>query len=119
MSGHGETMIYSTAARVLGPLEARGARSPVARLAIGDRRLPLPAEGATIGRSRDCDIVLSDVGVSRRHADIRPSPGGWTITDLGSTNGVLLNGLPVQGVQPLRPGDRVELGSTEIVLESA
>ena len=49
--------------------------------------------GAVIGRSRDCDIVLDDAGVSRKHAEIRPSGDGWTVADLGSTNGVLVNGL--------------------------
>jgi hypothetical protein len=117
--GHGETMIYSTSARVGGPVEEAHARrqAPRARLAVGDRRLLLPPGGATIGRSRDCDIVLDDVGVSRRHAEVRPGPEGWTIADLGSTNGVLLNGGQVRGLGPLKPGDRVELGSTEIVFE--
>ena len=78
----------------------------------------LAPAGATIGRSRDCDIVLDDVGVSRRHAEIRPGPDGWTVEDLGSTNGVLVNGRSVRGAQLLQPGDRVELGSTEIDLRS-
>ena len=71
----------------------------------------------TIGRSRDCDIVLDDVGISRHHAEIRPGSDGWTVRDLGSTNGVLVNGQPALEAQPLQPGDRVELGSTEIVFE--
>jgi pSer/pThr/pTyr-binding forkhead associated (FHA) protein len=87
-------------------------------LAVGGRRLPVPTAGGTIGRSRDCEIVLDDVGISRRHAEIRPGRGGWTIEDLGSTNGVLVNGLEIRGAQPLHPGDRVELGSTEIVFEA-
>ena len=61
--------------------------------------------------------MLDDAGVSRRHAEIRPGPDGWTIADLGSTNGVLLNGEDVRGTRPLHPGDRIELGSTEIVFE--
>jgi pSer/pThr/pTyr-binding forkhead associated (FHA) protein len=61
--------------------------------------------------------VLDDVGISRRHAEIRPSRGRWTIEDLGSTNGVVVNGHQIRGAQPLQPGDRVELGSTEIVFE--
>ncbi|HEX3910916.1 MAG TPA: DUF3662 and FHA domain-containing protein [Solirubrobacteraceae bacterium] len=116
--GHGETMIYSTSARVRGPVEEAQARRPSrALLVLGGRRLPLPARGATIGRSRDCDVVLEDAGISRHHAEIRPDAGGWTVADLGSTNGVRLNGRAVRAVQPLRAGDTVELGSTEIVFE--
>jgi hypothetical protein len=116
---HGQTMIYSTSRRVGGPLEEAHAhrRNIRALLAVGPRRLLLTPEGGTIGRSRDCDIVLDDVGISRRHADIRSGPGGWTIEDLGSTNGVLVNGRTVRGAQPLHPGDRIELGSTEVIFE--
>jgi hypothetical protein len=116
---HGQTMIYSTSARVRGPVEEAHARRPPARalFAVGGRRLPLPAGGGTVGRSRECDIVLDDAGISRRHAEIRPCPDGWTIEDLGSTNGVLVNGRGIRGAQLLHPGDRVELGSTEIVFE--
>jgi predicted component of type VI protein secretion system len=115
---HGETMIYSTSARVRGAVEeAQAARPARALLAVDGRRLPLPARGATIGRSRDCDVVLEDAGISRRHAEIRPGTEGWTVADLGSTNGVRLNGRALRGAEPLQAGDRVELGSTEIVFE--
>jgi hypothetical protein len=116
---HGQTMIYSTSARVRGPVEAANARrrAPRALLAVGGRRLIVPPTGGTIGRSRDCDIVLDDVGISRCHAEIRPGVDDWTIADLGSTNGVSVNGHGIRGAQQLHPGDRVELGSTEIVFE--
>ncbi len=116
---HGQTMIYSTSARVGGAVqEAHARRAPQrALLAVGGRRLLVPPGGGTVGRSRDCDVVLVDAGLSRRHAELRPGPDGWTVEDLGSTNGVRVNGAPVRGVQPLRSGDRVELGSTEIVFE--
>jgi len=86
-------------------------------LAVGGRRLLVPPAGGTLGRSRDCDVVLDDAGISRHHAELRPGPDGWTVADLGSTNGVRVNGVQVRGVQLLRSGDRVELGSTEIVFE--
>jgi hypothetical protein len=114
---HGKTMIYSTSARLARPLEESGRRPPRALLAVEGRRLIVPPGGATIGRSRDCEIVLEDSGISRRHAEIRPGAGGWTLEDLGSTNGVRLNGRALEGAQPLSAGDRVELGSTEIVFE--
>jgi hypothetical protein len=115
----GETMIYSTSARVRGPLDDAQARRPVpqATLAVGARRLPLPPAGGTVGRSRDCDIVLEDPGISRRHAEIRVSAGGWTVADLGSTNGVLLNHRALRGEHPLQHGDVIELGSTQITFE--
>jgi len=115
---HGQTMIYSTSARTretLEPVHAR--RAARALLAVSGRRLIVPPGGATIGRSRACDVVLEDAGASRRHAEIRPHPEGWTLQDLGSTNGVRVNGRSIRGVQPLHPGDRVEIGSTEIVFE--
>jgi hypothetical protein len=118
MGEHGETMIYSTSARVRGPVEEAHARRSSALISVAGRRLPIPPRGATIGRSRDCDIILDDVGISRRHAEIRPADAGWTVGDLGSTNGVRLNGRAVTGTQTLQSGDRVELGSTEIVFEA-
>jgi predicted component of type VI protein secretion system len=116
---HGQTMIYSTSARVRGPLaEAPDRRrTPRGLLLVQGRRLLLPPGGGVVGRSRDCEIVLEDSGISRHHAEIRPAAEGWTVEDLHSTNGVVLNGRPVRGAHLLQPGDRLELGSTEIVFE--
>jgi hypothetical protein len=115
---HGETMIYSTSARLRGPAR-ESARRPPRRplLGVGGRRLLIPPTGGTIGRSRDCDVVLDDAGISRHHAEIRPNGSGWTVADLGSTNGVIVNGRNIQGAHALLPGDRLELGSTEILFE--
>src|SRR4051794_18435407 len=90
-SGH--TMVYSAAERLSQPLEERAQvhRSTVL-LIPGDKRLLVGPAGATIGRSRECDVVLQDVNVSRRHAEVRPRGGAWVVSDLGSTNGVVLNG---------------------------
>jgi pSer/pThr/pTyr-binding forkhead associated (FHA) protein len=83
-------------------------------LAEGKRML-IGSTGAVIGRSRDCDIVLSDPNVSRRHAEIRADGrGGWTIHDLGSTNGVKLNGQRANGPAPLESGDRIALGTADL-----
>jgi hypothetical protein len=115
---HGNTMIYSTSERVRGPVEAAQRTRPQrALLAVGGRRLLLPPGGGVVGRSGDCDVVLDDTGISRRHAQIRPTPDGWEIEDLGSTNGVLVNGVQVHGREPLRGGDVIEFGSTEVAFE--
>ena len=77
------------------------------------RRVSLDKEVLTIGRLADCDIVVDDKGVSRRHAQIRTKDGASTLTDLGSTNGTSLNGKPVQS-RPLNDGDRITVGTTVI-----
>jgi len=122
----GHTMIYSNAERMRGtdgseedPLERPRPRPQRAMLLLGGRRLLVPPGGGTVGRSRECDVIVDDAGVSRRHAELRPAAGGWTVHDLGSTNGLRVNGEDVRGERPLSSGDRVELGSTEIVFELA
>ena len=115
---HGHTMIYSTSERVQAPLEAaRAARGARALLIVDGKRMLVPPAGGVIGRSRDCDVVLADANVSRRHAELRPDGDGWAIVDLDSTNGVSVNGRLIDHATRLRPGDRLELGSTEIVFE--
>jgi Protein of unknown function (DUF3662)/Inner membrane component of T3SS, cytoplasmic domain len=115
---HGRTMVHSTADRVQAPLaEERRARRGRAFVLAEGKRLPVPAAGAVIGRSRDCDVVLGDSNVSRRHAEIRPSGTGWTVADLGSTNGIRVNGRPASGAVALAPGDRLELGTVPVGFE--
>ena len=114
----GETMIFGEQAPVAASPPAPQRAAPQrALLVVGGRRLIVPPQGGVIGRSRDCALVLEDAGVSRRHAELRNAAGEWTIEDLGSTNGVLVNGRPLRGAQVLRAGDRIELGSTEAVFE--
>ncbi|HEY2631216.1 MAG TPA: DUF3662 and FHA domain-containing protein [Solirubrobacteraceae bacterium] len=117
----GNTMIFSNSERVGGAVASVGGRRrPKALLVVAGRRLLVPPRGATIGRSRDCDIVLDDAGVSRRHAELRPeSATTWAIEDLGSTNGVRVNGFVVAGAHELRTGDRIGMGSTEMTFEVA
>ncbi len=116
----GNTMIFSNSQRVRGAVEGTGARRrSKALFVVAGRRLLLPPAGAEVGRSRDCDIVLEDSSISRRHAEVRPAGSGWTIEDLDSTNGVRVNGVAVHGSQRLHTGDRIEMGSTEIFFEIA
>jgi Protein of unknown function (DUF3662)/FHA domain len=114
----GRTMIYSNAERLAEPLEERAsARAQTALLLIDGRRLLIGPAGATLGRSRQSDIVLGDPNISRQHAEIRPRGGSWVLTDLGSTNGSRLNGRPVERPEVIRPGDEIELGSTLLRFE--
>jgi hypothetical protein len=114
----GRTMIYSTAGRVAEPLEERArARHETALLVTGGKRLVVGPGGVTMGRSRQCDVMLDDPNVSRTHAEIRARGGSWVLTDLGSTNGSRLNGRRVDGSEVLKPGDEIELGTSRITFE--
>jgi pSer/pThr/pTyr-binding forkhead associated (FHA) protein len=115
---HGRTMVYSAAGRVAAPLEERArARAETALLLLDGKRMVIGAAGVTIGRSRQCDIVIDDPNVSREHAEIRPRGGSWVLTDLGSTNGSSLNGRRVSGAEVIRPGDEIELGTVAVTFE--
>jgi len=114
----GRTMIYSAAGRLVEPLEER-ARSRVhtALLLLDGKRLVVGPTGVTLGRSRQCDIVLQDPNVSRQHAEVRPRGGSWVLNDLGSTNGSLINGRRIDGPEVLKPGDEIEIGTSAIKFE--
>ncbi|MCW3008054.1 MAG: hypothetical protein JWP17_2680 [Solirubrobacterales bacterium] len=115
----GNTMIYSTSDRHQEQLsEVRANRAGRAIVVVDGKRMLVGAAGATLGRSRECEIVVDDANVSRKHAEVRPGPQGWTIADLGSTNGVRVNGRAVgQAPAPLADGDRVELGTALVTFE--
>jgi hypothetical protein len=66
----------------------------------------------TLGRDITNDIVINDPEVSRHHLRITRGAGGYTLEDLGSTNGTFINGQRLTGARPLRPGDMVGLGET-------
>jgi hypothetical protein len=91
---------------------------PGAYLDIGGRQVAVGAAGAVIGRSPDCDIVIAANEVSRRHAQVAPDAEGWILTDLGSTNGVRLNGRQIGVPTRLADGDVIELGSVELLFEA-
>ncbi len=76
--------------------------------------LGLSGRGLTLGRAGDVDVVLEDVYVSDEHAQILPDDGGWSVRDLGSTNGTFLNGAKVTRPTPLAAGDQLRVGKTRI-----
>ena len=67
---------------------------------------------STLGRDITNDIVINDPEVSRHHMRMTRGAGGYTIEDLGSTNGTFVNGQRLTGARPLRPGDMIGLGET-------
>jgi len=72
----------------------------------------LAGDRVVVGRSPDCDVVLDDPRVSKRHAALRRRDGRWWIEDLGSTNGTVVDGRPLHAPAALTPGGRIELGGT-------
>lgn len=78
---------------------------------------PLVQETVRLGRAHDCDVRLTDTGVSRHHAELRYSDDAWRITDLASTNGTTVNGTPVRTAR-LVDGDRLSLAGTELVFRA-
>jgi hypothetical protein len=114
----GRTMVYSTAGRVAEPLEERArSRQQTALLLMGGKRLVVGPAGATMGRSRQCDVMVDDPNVSRAHAEVRPRGGSWVLSDLGSTNGTRLNRRRLEAPEVLKPGDEIELGTTLLTFE--
>jgi hypothetical protein len=114
----GRTMVYSSAGRVAEPLEERAqSRQATALLLVDGNRVVVGPGGATVGRSRQCDVVIDDPNVSRRHAEIRPRGGSWVLSDLGSTNGSSLNGRRIDSPEVIRPGDEIELGTSVLRFE--
>jgi hypothetical protein len=113
----GHTMVYSVSERVSEPLREPDPRRGRARLRVGDRVEVVGPAGAVLGRSRDCDVVLDDPNVSRHHAEVRPSGGSWIVNDLGSTNGVKVNGRRIRGPESLKRGDVIELGTSSVTFD--
>jgi serine phosphatase RsbU (regulator of sigma subunit) len=71
----------------------------------------------TIGRSARNDLCIPDPFASRVHAEVRKEADQYILQDLGSANGTLYNGAPVDGTIKLSPGGRIRIGETEIVYD--
>jgi Protein of unknown function (DUF3662)/FHA domain len=116
---HGHTMVYSVSDRIAEPLREEDPRRGSAVLRVDGRTELLGSGGGVIGRSRDCDITVEDPNVSRHHAEVRPSGGSWIVRDLGSTNGVKVNGRRLDPARPqsLKAGDVVEIGTSRLTFD--
>jgi len=75
----------------------------------------LDAERTTIGRSDDANVVLDDVTVSRRHAELLRTPQGWQLQDSGSLNGTYVNRERIGAAVTLASGDEVQIGKYRFV----
>jgi hypothetical protein len=115
----GATMVYrpktDAAAGSAEPGEAPVEREVVALIVDGERH-EIAKRVTVLGRGQDCDIQLADPNVSRRHAEVRQEETAYWIVDLGSTNGMEVNGQRLRQAK-LEDGDRINLGSTELVFE--
>lgn len=88
------------------------------RLVSGDgRQYAITMGSTTIGRGEQAQIRLPDVGISRVHVRVDFDGGQVVITDLGSTNGTLVNGQRISTVV-LQPGDMIQLGTTSLTLQA-
>jgi predicted component of type VI protein secretion system len=96
------------------PAPAAPARFATVSVSGIDHDVVLQGDRVVVGRLGSCDICLTDRNVSRQHAAFVSGPAGWSIADLDSTNGTLLNGAPVAR-KTLRDGDIVTVGVTELV----
>ena len=74
--------------------------------------------GTTIGRASECEILLTSPGVSRQHARVEREDGALVIVDLGSRNGIAVNGVRV-GRHPLKPGQQILVGSIPLLVTTA
>lgn len=94
-----------------------GRPAQLARLidTTNNRAYTLNATRLMVGRESKNDIVVPDINASRSHAELAcDAQGTWHITDLGSTNGTLVNGFDTAS-QPLEEGDRITIGTTNFV----
>ncbi|MGI9657802.1 MAG: FhaA domain-containing protein, partial [Gaiellaceae bacterium] len=83
---------------------------------IGGQRHDMQSGAAVLGRSQQCDIVVDDAGASRRHAEVRLEGEAWFAIDLGSTNGLYVNGDRIDRVA-LAHGDVLSIGRTQMRFE--
>jgi hypothetical protein len=113
----GHTMVYSAVRERDRNRPKRPEQAVGAVVSLADRRYVLDGPRATIGRSKSVECVLSDPNVSRRHAELRRDESGdWQIADLGSTNGIKVNGRRVPSTR-LSPGDEVTVGTTTFTFD--
>ena len=114
-----ETVVFAGGQQAATPMPAQAAVRARLIDTTNNRAYDLASARLLIGRESKNDIAVHDVNASRTHAELRFEPQGvWTITDLGSTNGTLVNGREV-ATQPLSEGDRMTIGMTNFMFTQA
>lgn len=114
-----ETVVFAGGQQAATPMPAQAAVRARLIDTTNNRAYDLASARLLIGRESKNDIAVHDVNASRTHAELRFEPQGvWTITDLGSTNGTLVNGREV-ATQPLSEGDRITIGMTNFMFTQA
>jgi hypothetical protein len=116
----GATMVYkpqSPPTQAATP-EELGVEPQIVTLDANGKQHAIDKGSTLIGRSKDCDIRLADPNVSRRHAELRQEGTAYWILDLGSTNGLTVNGRRQQRAK-LANEDRITVGSTELVFRQS
>jgi hypothetical protein len=114
----GATMVYRPAA----PLPADGPAPDVAlaqevvTLTVRGKRREITSRRVVIGRSKDCDVQITDPNASRRHAELRQEGSAYWLVDLDSTNGTTVNGHRTARAK-LDSGDMITIGSTDMLFE--
>ena len=110
------TMIYRQPEAAPAPPPPPPAEPPKERvtLTIDGRAHPISSTGIVIGRSRECDLRISDGNASRRHAEVVRHGEDYVVIDLSSTNGTELNGRRITR-ETLSDGDRITIGATDLV----
>jgi hypothetical protein len=112
----GATMVYKPKTpeptQAVSP-EELGVEPELVTLKFDGTRYEVKQRRVVIGRSRDCDVQLADTNVSRRHAELRQEGATYWIVDLGSTNGLEVNGKRVKRAK-LSDGDTITIGSTDV-----
>lgn len=121
----GRFTVTSQAVAGITPRSGRASETAINRaplvLEVNGTQHPLQPPGLVLGRGSEADLRINDPGISRRHAQIRVNPAGpgmqIDIVDLGSTNGIVVNGKRVQHAV-LQEGSRIEIGSTRMLVHA-
>jgi hypothetical protein len=106
----------SATASVSGSRRAAAPQDSAASVEVNGSRHAITGDGLVVGRGAEADLRINDPGISRRHAEFRLDGRQVSVTDLGSTNGTVVDGHKVRQSTTLRDGAQVRLGNTDLVV---
>jgi hypothetical protein len=114
----GATMVYrpTSPSPADGFLAGAALAQEIVTLTTGDKRREITSRRVVIGRSKDCDVQITDPNASRRHAELRQEGSAYWLIDLDSTNGTTVNGRRAARAK-LDTGDVITIGSTDLLFE--